>query len=302
MAEPFPEFLIEGILPSEEVHLLAGPSGAGKTTVLLNIIAQWQDGLSIFGHKSHPLPYAYISCDRSRKSVTATLTRLGLQNSITRILCRLDLPKPLTLAAVLKAAVTKYPDALVFFIEGFQLLPTQGNEYRSTGVWLSEVTGMCEQKHYTIIGVAHSPKRREDAAIVHPRESVLGSVAWAAYSDTVIYLDINENDRSRYMQIMPRNAPEEEHSFVLGDKGRIVWIAEDDANVLETRLMDRLPGSKITREQATSIATASSLSERTAERVLSKMVAAGELFRVGRGQYVRASKDNVIEADFKVAN
>lgn len=297
-----PEFLIDGILPSEEVHLLAGPSGAGKTTVLLNVIAQWQDELPIFGHKSHPLPYVYISCDRSRKSVTATLTRLGLQDKITRILCRLDLPKPLTLQKVLKSAKEKYPDAQVFFIEGFQLLPASGNEYKSTGEWLSEVTALCEHNHYTIIGVAHSPKRREDSAIIHPRESVLGSVAWAAYSDTVIYLDINENDRSRYMQIMPRNAPEEEHNFMFGDKGRIVWIAEDDTNVLESLLLARSPGAKITREQTIQIALNNSLTDRTAERVLSRLVAAGEMYRTGRGQYIRSTKGRVIEADFRVSD
>src|SRR5574341_2578225 len=36
-----PCFLVEGIWPSREIHLIAGPSGAGKTKWLLETLVGW---------------------------------------------------------------------------------------------------------------------------------------------------------------------------------------------------------------------------------------------------------------------
>ena len=83
------EFLIDGILPANEVHLLGVSSGSGKTTFTFQVfLAQWQKGEPLFGHQSNPVPYVYVSLDRSRSSVTRTLERLGLVEEITRIVCQ----------------------------------------------------------------------------------------------------------------------------------------------------------------------------------------------------------------------
>lgn len=83
-----PEFLIDEIMPANEVHLICGASGSGKTTwTFQEFLAEWQAGRSVSGHASHPVPYVYIALDRTRASVTRTLERLELADSITHILC-----------------------------------------------------------------------------------------------------------------------------------------------------------------------------------------------------------------------
>src|SRR4051794_13985196 len=57
------EHVIDGLMPVREVHLLGGPSGAGKTTWLMDFLEKWQKEEDIFGHKSHPAAFVYIAGD-----------------------------------------------------------------------------------------------------------------------------------------------------------------------------------------------------------------------------------------------
>src|SRR5690242_1448332 len=73
-----PRSLIDRILPVHEVHILGGPSGAGKTRWLFQMLQEWKAGNSVLGYASNPVPYAYVSTDRSRESVKRTCEDLGI--------------------------------------------------------------------------------------------------------------------------------------------------------------------------------------------------------------------------------
>jgi hypothetical protein len=58
-----------------EVSLVAGPSGAGKTTWLLQFILALRRGEQFFGRKTNPRPYAFLLFDRSENGLKRTCRR-----------------------------------------------------------------------------------------------------------------------------------------------------------------------------------------------------------------------------------
>jgi RecA-family ATPase len=107
--------LIDGILPTNAVHLLGGSPGAGKTRFTFGLINDWQTGNKFLGHNCSPVPYCFISLDRPRASVEETLETMDLKGQITRLLCLDEVPDDPTLAVTMTAAVKKYPDSQMFF-------------------------------------------------------------------------------------------------------------------------------------------------------------------------------------------
>lgn len=275
-----PEYLIEGILPSREVHLLGGSSGSGKTTFLFQTIAQWQIGEDVLGHKSYPVPYSYISVDRSLSSVERTLDRLSLKGTITRMVCREELQSSLNLASVLNAAQDKYPDSLCYFIEGFQtLVGDRGNSYAAVAAMLGATTALCAERGITIVGVCHSPKLKIEEGFQHPREMLLGSVAWAAFSDTIITMDKNEKTGIIHVHVLPRNAAQEEILLKFGKNG--VLEPPDEATspkeLLAKVILAQDYGTEITRTDILEWAGGLEVSVRTADRVIARLIDEGEL-------------------------
>lgn len=211
------EHLIDDILPARELHLVAGPSGAGKTTWMIKMIDQWRQGQSIFGHASHPRPFMYLSLDRSRAGVLRIFDRLKIDHKNFHVF----VPKAnsnnqkLALAQLLKGLIQQHPDVRVFFIEGFQSRTPDGkmNDYKVVAHFLLELQQLCEEHNITIIGVAHASKAKQDEKYLNPRERVNGTVAWAAYSETIIVVEPEDPDdpenRNRRVMLLPRNAREQ---------------------------------------------------------------------------------------------
>lgn len=293
MPENSPEFLIEGILPANEVHLLGGSSGSGKTTFMFQILlAEWQEGKPIFDHLSHPVPYAYVSLDRSRSSVVRTLERLGLSKTITRLVCQEDLPEDaMSVEAVVKGAIKVYHDAKLIVIEGFQLLAGDGTgRYTSVARTLKKAARLCSQHGLTIIGICHSPKMKIDESFQHPREMLLGSVSWGAYSDTVITLNLDEMTGIIHVHVMPRNAASEKHELRFGQNGvleAVVYRGKKD--VICTRIGALVEGRPITRTEIVQWGEHLHIGSRTCDSAIKICLENGVLEAIGAGIYERTT-------------
>lgn len=268
------EFLIDGILPANEIHLLAGSSGSGKTTFLFQVLAEWQQGKPVLGHRSYPVPYTYLSADRSSTSVKRTLQRLNLEDQITRMICREDLPANLTIPTALATSLNVYPDTKAIFIEGFQTLAgDSGNRYTPVANLLSATTAVCAKQGITILGVCHSPKIKTDEKFQHSREVVLGSVAWAAFSDTIITMDQAEDSGIVTVRVLPRNAAKEEYQYFFGERGVLTpFISEGGREELELQIYALTPGSTVTRKELLVMGQKLGIKQRTVDTVIAESV------------------------------
>lgn len=302
-----PEFLIEGILPANEPHLLGGSSGSGKTTFTFQwLLNQWQDGNPFFGHQSNPVPYSYISLDRSRSSVTRTLQRLNLEKSITRVICQEDVPEDcVTVTQVVKEAKRIHPDSQLLIIEGFQLLVgDKGNHYTPVANLLKRTSRICTTQGLTILGICHSPKMKNDESYQHPRESIMGSAAWGAYSDTVMTLSLDEATGTITTRILPRNGAMETHSLVFGVNGTLVPLdAAKPREAIKLRIESLSAGSAVMRVEILRWAEGYGVSAKTADRVITGCLKNKVLEAIEPGIYERSLRVPLtIVEDFAVSD
>lgn len=298
-----PEFLIEGILPAHEIHLLGGSSGSGKTTLVFQTLADWQDGLPVFGHESHPVPYSYLSLDRSRSSVMRTLERLGLADRLTRIICQEEFKTASTLATVLAAANRVHPDSQFFVVEGFQtLVGDKGNSYSPVSSLLRQAATFCTEKKITVLGVAHSPKMKVEESFQHSRELILGSVAWGAYSDTIITVQLDESTGNVTVRVSPRNAAAESFHYVFGHNGILMPVsAAKPKDAIKLRIEALPVGSAVLRSEVVTWAQAYNVSAKTGDRAIAECVKNKVLLSVDVGIYERSDRVPLkIASDFDV--
>lgn len=254
------------------------------------LLAEWQQGKPIFDHVSHPVPYAYVSLDRSRSSVIRTLERLNLTESITRLVCQEDIPEDaMTVETVLKETVKIYTDARLIIIEGFQLLAGEGTgKYNSVARTLKKAARLCSKYHLTIIGICHSPKMKIDESFQHPREMLLGSVSWGAYSDTVITLNLDEMTGIIHVHVMPRNAASEQHELRFGQNGVLeAVIHRGKKDVICTKIGALVEGRPITRTEIVQWGEHLRIGSRTCDSAIKICLDNGVLEAIGAGIYER---------------
>lgn len=284
-----PDFLIADLMPSREVHLLCGPSGAGKTTLLFQILKQWQVGEDVFGHQSFPVPYTYVSCDRSRKSVDLTLKRLNCVEVITRILALDDLVSSNhKLESIIEAAKKKYSDTELVVIEGVQtLVGNNQKDYGSVSALLRQGWAKCQRYEVTLLGTGHSPKVKENERYLHPRERTLGSVAWGAFADLIIAMNFDEQTKVRTVDVLPRNAAEEAYEFMSGPHGALVPCPKEKGDRLLLVIEARSEGITITRQDVLDIAEGMEIGRSVADQVIAKCIETQMLERVSDGVFKR---------------
>jgi hypothetical protein len=202
-----PKYLIETILPKREVHLLGGPSGAGKTRWLLTtLLMHWRHGLPVLGYKSYPVPWVYIAADRTLDSVGRTMAGMGLSLSGIPIVPAWDDKLGLNgiFDGIDKAGASL---AIIESFGSFVEPPYNSNNVKSL---LQLCSRACQKGNLTIIGVVESPKMKPYERYENPRQRISGAAAWGHFSETIFLVEPDPKDPeslNRTLWVCPRNAP-----------------------------------------------------------------------------------------------
>lgn len=289
------EWLLENIFPCREVHLIAGPSGAGKTTWLLQFIQQWKEGKPIFDCRSFPLPFVYVSGDRSLESLGRTFVRVGMSLDSIPNMSLIGVKDRSNPRIAMQTIMSRFPEAKVIFLEGMGGMVPKGanNDYNIVAEFLTTFTSYCQDNDRTIIGVLHSNKAKENESYRNPRQRIHGSVAWAAYSETVILVEPEEADNSnnprRNLFILPRNSAEEKQVMSFNADGRLDILEIKDTT--ETAFLQYLIQLPIGHEYKTSEILArfgsDNVSRRSMERWIRRAEIGGVLMKCQHGRYAR---------------
>lgn len=225
------EWLVEQILPAGEFHVIGGPSGGGKTTLIMQLVTDWTAGRPVFGYASYPRPFVYVSLDRGEKSLRRTLRRCGIDPDTFPYICPLSTTKPVLGFQDLVEHFVKprFPEVIaaggVIIIEGVTtLMPGAGkaNDYTATFKFFSYLSAFCSETGISIIGVMHSPKMRESERYLNPRQRLMHSVAIGAIAETIILSEPSFESPiklDRIVTVLPRNAPEQEFRMRLDENG-----------------------------------------------------------------------------------
>jgi hypothetical protein len=176
--------MVEGLFPLNELHIIAGFSGGGKSTWLYNMIYDWLHKKDILGRKSNRYPFCVFINDRSKAGTLRTFERLGVNPQFYPLADKLKLPGA-TLAEKISGLKRQNPALRVIFVEGLQIGLADTNDYGAASVALEELNALCQNEKITVIATTHVAKaigENED------RSAILGSVAAGAMAETVIVM------------------------------------------------------------------------------------------------------------------
>src|ERR1700761_328678 len=119
-------YIVDPLFPSGSVHLIAGPSGIGKTTWLLQQLHAWSRGEDVLGYSSHPCEWVYVSCDRALNELDATMRRLELGTWHAPVYSIEEVAQKGPTGALDDPSVfeieKRFPDAKLIVLEGLQSL------------------------------------------------------------------------------------------------------------------------------------------------------------------------------------
>lgn len=288
-------YVIDELFPIHEIHLIAGASGSGKTTWLAQTIEKWQNGEPIFGFASYPKPFIYLSLDRSVDGCERAFDRVGVDYGKWKVMVPEGAERKMRLIDVLRQLCDKHPDTRVFFIEGFasQVRDGKVSDYKIVAEFLTELQEFCVTKDITIIGVAHTAKTKEGEGYTDLRQKVLGSVAWAGYSEGIVFIQQTKakdpESPFRDITLLPRNAAPKVIQMQF-QEGKLVETPESVADNNFTKFAKFVdlyaPGEYFTLSQALA---STGIPESSLHYELNKFIKTKKVVKMDKGTYAKVN-------------
>jgi hypothetical protein len=312
------------LFDSASTHLIIGPSGAGKTTAILQMGASIKlaEDFCGFHMKKYKNP-AIIPFGRTKGHIRKILDRLCLDVAgISE--CILD-PGLMsgnstsdTIQRLLGAVAETKKDIL--FIDGFEHLfryccsrdnnrSLQHRNYiyddEKVAGFLEELNKRCQENGVAIVGSLLTEKLKRNHQIVHPRDRVRGAAEWSALTDDIVVIELPESDdvssAARTVFFCLRHNQGRTVSVTLGDEGFTQWEPLlgrlDDSNTrsgypeFEAKIFGEV-GYGSTFETSYAVELCKDIAnERSIKSYLARGVRDGRLRKIRHGQY-QAVKPN----------
>lgn len=285
------KFLIDTIWPEFGLHVISGSSGTWKTSLLFSMLREFEQGKPVLGLASNPCPWAYVAFDRDLNETWDTLDQLKYEPDRTKIYSSYDnFPGQPNANGLIYAMPKMLPQGGLLGIDGLQIInPGDNNSYLGVASFIRTLR-LCATKHnITLLGGCHNAKAKEGDSYAHPREKIMGSVAWGATVGTVLALE-KKDELDVMLTVCPRMSKEYKIMLTRDAAGQIVMRDEAEETggslILNARLAELPAGTEIKRSDIMAWALDAGISERTAERWLERQTGrSGRLQRVSRGAY-----------------
>jgi hypothetical protein len=292
--------IIEGILARDRLHLIAGPSGAGKTTLQGQMIESISLGIPFLGHPTVTVPMLYITADRTRAEHLETCQRIGIDMDKmgVRIVTTDDYATLPLLYEILdkhaKEGYLVFVEPLPFFLVNAQNQPGNINDPVQVARFLSSVKRRCSQGKYTILGSCHGTKSKENNNYSLMREKIAGTSAWGAYTATNIYVEPQDptdpESPFRTVHWLLRNSRSFSTQFQFNAVGRLEVCQPGKSNAwteLDKEFSNWPSETTFSYDQLNIWIELVGCSLKTAQRWLDEKVKGGEVTRIDRGIYQR---------------
>lgn len=293
------DYLVETIFPRREIHIVGGSSHSGKTTLLFHIINLWSRQEAVFGHKSYPLPFCYVSAVHSIDLARSAARRVGVPPE-TPIISTVDVDEASKFEDLIALACRRVDDLQVIFLDGIHTF-CKGSivEYEPVATFLRGAIRLLKHTGITVIASGRCTKNRESYRASNPCDRFMGSTAWSEFTSTFIAVDPRRpedpRDRGRRILVMPKNAAGEMWDFEFGPNGTLIESGSDTNSLVFVKFkletFDALvfaghnPGEEMTSKDMKEFAECSEISDRTLYRHLSNLIAQGKLTKSKWGFY-----------------
>lgn len=285
------------MFPKNQIHILAGASGAGKTTLILQLIEAWAIGaipvipaLALDAKK-----IAYVAADRAQASLGERLNKIPnvqfyslvddktfcldwLRQGDIALRRVMDRLKPFDFLIL---------DPIAPFLMGSLI------DFRSVMISLIHISRVTLEREATTLATHHLTKARSDYQFLRPQDRISGSAAFHGYSGTqMILIEGKESgaDCDTFVYSPHEEPPSEWKLRRAVDGGFIPYVTEDALATHAVQLISLLPkGRPLTITEISAAVDSLSLSRATLYRVLESLTNKGLLSRSGRGVYVSST-------------
>lgn len=210
-----------GWLPRGSISMIGGSSGAGKTTLIVDVLDRQTRRETVFGHEGAGLPYLIIFADRG-----------GFQNAETFKRMRLDgdrVPHTHLRPVFGVEAAVRICHAIeaqpvvpgVVFVEGADTLVEDPNRPAMVTAFMSALQKIAEHYHVALVLSVGAPKTKPNEQYALKRDRVYGSQLWPRMSATIIILSQIPESGIREVHVEHRNADAETFELEF-QNGRLV--------------------------------------------------------------------------------
>lgn len=289
-------YVVETIFPRHRLHIIGGPAHAGKTTLLFRIMADWRNGLNVFGCKSHPAPFCYISCVDPLEACKDVERRMGLAK--IPMISAVDEGGVNTFDDVYNLVISKYPDTQVIFLDSIlRIAESSGLDNKIVGDFLSKLLRRLQEREITLIATGRCAKPKENNSTIRSIDRFLGATCWTEFGSTFIAVDPRSPNRPRddrrRITVMPKGAASFELFYRFTSEGHFVEVSDDGTADSPDRL-EQLSDILGVYDAGTELTTAELLAlgqdlgilaRSTMMSYLQVLVRAGKLQDAGYGKY-----------------
>lgn len=229
-----PRELIEGILPETETSILAGASGVGKTTLLMQVLRCLQRNEPVFGHQpQQDIAIGYIAADRTWQAYARLAEQVGVDLAKIKIRALVDdddidcthferdpqsimysLLKEFVKSGVRLAVV----DPLVVF------LGCDTRLYHVNAARLIRLNKFCRQNNITVLGTHHATKARTDFTFKRAQDRISGTSALLGFTSTQLFMAAPDECGGEFTEwhIVSHHAP-----------GTVLYLKRNDHGLFE---------------------------------------------------------------------
>lgn len=289
-----------------QVHLFAGGSGTGKTTVLFQLIDCMKRGEPFFGRPTQWHRTVYATIDRTELETELTAERVGMTRDFIPhyrfkfVRADKDDPDDHRIERLILGCKNLHPDMKILIVDGITLFAVHGkiNDYQEMAGWYQRIGDFCRDQGICLIGVTHSPKQREGSKITDPRQMAIGSVSQGGCSGTLFVIESSGKDRWK-MHILPRDLPEDEIEICKDDRGRLIEVPSAASNRETTALAiigAFAPDAPISTSTLLERFKEAGVGRSKAFQALNTLYTKGTIYKPSHGHYARTRVEQRLEA------
>jgi rubrerythrin len=220
----------EGWFMRSDVHLVGGPSGASKSTFMVDLLDTQLKGERFLGHQTFGLPYLILMSDRGRFAHLRTANRMRFDPDLIPIKFLPSVTGLNAAKAILKEIEAAPTMPAIVFIEGADMLMENASKMELVVPFLDAVQKIAARYHISLICSVGSPKTKKGEGYVSKRDNIFGTVAWGRKTETIVVLQCHEGDdmdARRNLSVLLRNGPSEKYSMRL-ENGRLIEVPKEE--------------------------------------------------------------------------